>query len=121
MTEIRAQDIEVGQVVREFGMDDEIVVTGLGRHGDTVLVKSVDDEYSFDIDTVLEARPGLWKLELPGYGELSAYISPRDHVLVVEIDTPEATFENGNADFDTRPKIRINVNDDAVWENPPLP
>lgn len=63
---------------------------------------------------------GPWGTELPGYGSISAYLSDKDGVLVIEIDTPEAP-ENGNVDSDGRPKMRVLVNDDPVWENPPYP
>lgn len=55
----RANDIEEGQVIREYGMDEWIIVDERGDHGDTVLIAghNIDgDEIdtTFDIDDVVE-------------------------------------------------------------------
>lgn len=119
-TEIRAGDVEAGQAVREDSAESWLIVIEVHWHGDTVVVTNGDEERTFDRDTVVMMRPATWQLPIPGFGDITAYLSPNDGALVVEIDTPEATHDNGNADFDSRPKIRVYVNDDAVWENPPL-
>jgi len=47
--------------------------------------------------------------------EVSAYLSPEDGVVVVHVDTP-------NIDEDGKgPLIRLYLNDDSVFENPPYP
>lgn len=58
------------------------------------------------------------RFDVPGYGEVSAYFSDTDGVLVVEIDTPETSVVAGTADFDTVPRIRVYINSDLVWKRP---
>lgn len=67
--------------------------------------------------------PSDWELtaEIPAYGRIVAYASGIDGVLVVEIDTPEASAVAGTADLDTVPRIRVYINDNPVWEHPPCP
>ena len=70
--------------------------------------------------------PTVWtedglRLDLPDYGEIIAYRSTTDGVLVIEIDTTDATEAASTADGQGLPRLRIYVNDDAVWEHPPYP
>jgi hypothetical protein len=66
-----------------------------------------------------DSPAGTHHLDIEGYGEIEVYRSPHDGALVVDINTGEASIEAGTADFDTRPRIRVSINDDWIWENPP--
>ena len=64
--------------------------------------------------------PTVWtedglRLDLPDYGEIIAYRST-DGVLVIEIDTMDATEAAGTADGQGLPRLRIYVNEGAVWD-----
>jgi hypothetical protein len=62
------------------------------------------------------------RLAVPDYGEITVYRSPKDDVLVVEIETLEATTAAGTATgANDVPRLRVYVNDGAVWEHPPYP
>lgn len=62
-----------------------------------------------------------WRMDIPGVGGVTAYRSQADGAVVVEIDTPDATEAAGTADGNGVPRLRVYVNEDAVWEHPPYP
>lgn len=66
---------------------------------------------------------GPWTVTVPvpGYGTIDVYRSPADYALVIDVNTPDVEVAKANAMPDGTPRIRISVNDGAVWENPPYP
>lgn len=68
-----------------------------------------------DLEKLLPAEDAPARLAIPGYGAIVAYRSLRDGVLVVEIDTGEASVEAGTVDEDGEPRLRVLVNEDTVW------
>lgn len=68
MTDIRANDLRVGDVFREYGDEEELTVAIRDDHGDTVLLTAGEGyQRSFDIDEVvlLLNRPGSSEPEAP--------------------------------------------------------
>jgi len=111
--ELRNYDIPVTEpFALLFGAEDGAVIEGTRDE----LLDMLDRARQ-----LLVSQPWSDHLPIPGYGEITAYRSPTDDVLVVEIGTTKATEADSTADGAGLPRLRVYVNDGPVWEHPPYP
>lgn len=62
-----------------------------------------------------------WTLEIPEWGTVVAYRSPRDGVMIIDIDNSELEDDSPDIDEQLTPRARISLNDGYIYENPEYP